>query len=88
MAIISILRLVQEETGYYFKAAQCTTLFAKLVYDDNSAVKAALEANQLDAAVFDLPTAQIRLDNKDKGTKGTAFVVYEDIYDAKAAVDH
>lgn len=28
-----------------------------LVYDDNSAVKAALEANQLDAAVFDLPTA-------------------------------
>lgn len=28
-----------------------------LVYDDNVAVKAALEANQLDAAVFDLPTA-------------------------------
>ncbi len=28
-----------------------------LVYDDNSAVKAALEANQIDAAVFDLPTA-------------------------------
>ena len=24
----------------------------------------------------------------DKGTKGTAFVVYEDIYDAKKAVDH
>ena len=28
-----------------------------LVYDDNVAVKAALEANQIDAAVFDLPTA-------------------------------
>ncbi len=28
-----------------------------LVYDDNSAVKAALEANQIDAAIFDLPTA-------------------------------
>jgi len=28
------------------------------------------------------------LGNKDKDTKGTAFVVYEDIYDAKAAVDH
>ena len=28
-----------------------------LVYDDNSAVKAAMEANQIDAAVFDLPTA-------------------------------
>jgi polar amino acid transport system substrate-binding protein len=27
------------------------------VYDDNVAVKAALEANQIDAAVFDLPTA-------------------------------
>jgi pre-mRNA branch site protein p14 len=26
--------------------------------------------------------------NKDKDTRGTAFVVYEDIYDAKAAVDH
>ncbi|OAP09856.1 hypothetical protein AXX17_AT2G10080 [Arabidopsis thaliana] len=24
----------------------------------------------------------------EKGTKGTAFVVYEDIYDAKKAVDH
>ena len=31
---------------------------------------------------------QIRLGAKDKDTKGTAFVVYEDIYDAKAAVDH
>jgi pre-mRNA branch site protein p14 len=31
---------------------------------------------------------QIRLGNKDKDTRGTAFVVYEDIYDAKAAVDH
>ena len=31
---------------------------------------------------------QIRLGNKSKDTKGTAFVVYEDIYDAKAAVDH
>jgi len=31
---------------------------------------------------------QIRLGNKDKDTKGTAFVIYEDIYDAKAAVDH
>jgi pre-mRNA branch site protein p14 len=31
---------------------------------------------------------QIRLGDKDKDTKGTAFVVYEDIYDAKAAVDH
>jgi pre-mRNA branch site protein p14 len=31
---------------------------------------------------------QIRLGEKDKDTKGTAFVVYEDIYDAKAAVDH
>ena len=28
-----------------------------LVYNDNTAVKAALEANQIDAAVFDLPTA-------------------------------
>lgn len=31
---------------------------------------------------------QIRLGMKDKDTRGTAFVVYEDIYDAKAAVDH
>ncbi|KAL7568535.1 hypothetical protein ACA910_002649 [Epithemia clementina (nom. ined.)] len=31
---------------------------------------------------------QIRLGDKDKDTRGTAFVVYEDIYDAKAAVDH
>lgn len=31
---------------------------------------------------------QIRLGDKNKDTKGTAFVVYEDIYDAKAAVDH
>jgi pre-mRNA branch site protein p14 len=31
---------------------------------------------------------QIRLGNKDKDTRGTAFVVYEDIYDAKSAVDH
>ena len=31
---------------------------------------------------------QIRLGNKDKDTRGTAFVVYEDIYDAKNAVDH
>ena len=31
---------------------------------------------------------QIRLGNKEKDTRGTAFVVYEDIYDAKAAVDH
>lgn len=31
---------------------------------------------------------QIRVGNKDKETRGTAFVVYEDIYDAKAAVDH
>lgn len=31
---------------------------------------------------------QIRLGDKDKDTKGTAFVVYEDIYDAKSAVDH
>ena len=31
---------------------------------------------------------QIRLGNKDKDTRGTAYVVYEDIYDAKAAVDH
>mmetsp|Transcript_8935 Transcript_8935/g.13263 ORF Transcript_8935/g.13263 Transcript_8935/m.13263 type:complete len:100 (+) Transcript_8935:329-628(+) len=30
---------------------------------------------------------QIRLGDK-KDTRGTAFVVYEDIYDAKAAVDH
>lgn len=30
---------------------------------------------------------QIRMGNK-SDTKGTAFVVYEDIYDAKAAVDH
>jgi hypothetical protein len=27
------------------------------VYDDNTGAKAALEANQIDAAVFDLPTA-------------------------------
>mmetsp|Transcript_29172 Transcript_29172/g.53384 ORF Transcript_29172/g.53384 Transcript_29172/m.53384 type:complete len:146 (-) Transcript_29172:82-519(-) len=31
---------------------------------------------------------QIRLGDKAKDTRGTAFVVYEDIYDAKAAVDH
>mmetsp|Transcript_17391 Transcript_17391/g.33005 ORF Transcript_17391/g.33005 Transcript_17391/m.33005 type:complete len:129 (+) Transcript_17391:51-437(+) len=31
---------------------------------------------------------QIRLGEKDKDTRGTAFVIYEDIYDAKAAVDH
>ena len=31
---------------------------------------------------------QIRLGDKDKDTRGTAFVVYEDIYDAKSAVDH
>lgn len=31
---------------------------------------------------------QIRLGDRNKDTKGTAFVVYEDIYDAKAAVDH
>mmetsp|Transcript_11300 Transcript_11300/g.18701 ORF Transcript_11300/g.18701 Transcript_11300/m.18701 type:complete len:132 (-) Transcript_11300:1008-1403(-) len=31
---------------------------------------------------------QIRLGDKTKDTRGTAFVVYEDIYDAKAAVDH
>ena len=31
---------------------------------------------------------QIRLGEKSKDTRGTAFVVYEDIYDAKAAVDH
>mmetsp|Transcript_22941 Transcript_22941/g.32330 ORF Transcript_22941/g.32330 Transcript_22941/m.32330 type:complete len:133 (+) Transcript_22941:176-574(+) len=30
---------------------------------------------------------QIRLGNK-KDTRGTAFVIYEDIYDAKSAVDH
>ena len=30
---------------------------------------------------------QIRLGDK-KDTKGTAYVVYEDIYDAKQAVDH
>jgi pre-mRNA branch site protein p14 len=31
---------------------------------------------------------QIRLGDRHKDTRGTAFVVYEDIYDAKAAVDH
>jgi pre-mRNA branch site protein p14 len=31
---------------------------------------------------------QIRLGNKDKDTRGTAYVIYEDIYDAKAALDH
>lgn len=31
---------------------------------------------------------QIRLGNKNRDTRGTAFVIYEDIYDAKAAVDH
>jgi pre-mRNA branch site protein p14 len=31
---------------------------------------------------------QIRLGDKNKDTRGTAFVIYEDIYDAKAAVDH
>merc|ERR1712037_123043 len=30
---------------------------------------------------------QIRIGNK-KDTRGTAFIVYEDIYDAKSAVDH
>eukprot|EP00938_MAST-03A_sp_MAST-3A-sp1_P005085 g5085.t1 len=33
------------------------------------------------------PIRQIRIGNK-KTTRGTAFVVYEDIYDAKNAVDH
>mmetsp|Transcript_15977 Transcript_15977/g.24078 ORF Transcript_15977/g.24078 Transcript_15977/m.24078 type:complete len:126 (-) Transcript_15977:98-475(-) len=33
------------------------------------------------------PIRQIRLGDK-PDTKGTAFVVYEDIYDAKNAVDH
>jgi len=33
------------------------------------------------------PIRQIRIGNKQK-TRGTAFVVYEDIYDAKNAVDH
>mmetsp|Transcript_38686 Transcript_38686/g.93709 ORF Transcript_38686/g.93709 Transcript_38686/m.93709 type:complete len:130 (-) Transcript_38686:565-954(-) len=31
---------------------------------------------------------QIRMGLKGKDTRGTAFVVYEDIYDAKQAVDH
>jgi len=31
---------------------------------------------------------QIRMGEPNKDTRGTAFVVYEDIYDAKAAVDH
>ncbi|KAL7471104.1 hypothetical protein ACHAXS_011388, partial [Conticribra weissflogii] len=31
---------------------------------------------------------QIRLGDKSRDTRGTAFVVYEDIYDAKRAVDH
>ena len=31
---------------------------------------------------------QIRMGEKHKDTRGTAFVIYEDIYDAKAAVDH
>lgn len=31
---------------------------------------------------------QIRLGDKSKDTRGTAFVIYEDIYDAKRAVDH
>jgi pre-mRNA branch site protein p14 len=31
---------------------------------------------------------QIRLGEKNKNTRGTAFVIYEDIYDAKRAVDH
>mmetsp|Transcript_24069 Transcript_24069/g.66745 ORF Transcript_24069/g.66745 Transcript_24069/m.66745 type:complete len:132 (-) Transcript_24069:301-696(-) len=31
---------------------------------------------------------QIRMGDKQKDTRGTAFVVYEDIYDAKSAVDH
>lgn len=31
---------------------------------------------------------QIRLGEKSRDTRGTAFVVYEDIYDAKRAVDH
>ena len=33
------------------------------------------------------PIRQIRLGDK-QDTRGTAFVVYEDIYDAKTAVDH
>jgi pre-mRNA branch site protein p14 len=31
---------------------------------------------------------QIRMGDRNKDTRGTAFVVYEDIYDAKQAVDH
>lgn len=31
---------------------------------------------------------QIRLGERGRDTKGTAFVVYEDIYDAKRACDH
>ncbi len=33
------------------------------------------------------PIRQIRLGNA-QGTRGTAYVVYEDVYDAKAAFDH
>lgn len=31
---------------------------------------------------------QIRLGERGRDTRGTAFVIYEDIYDAKSAVDH
>jgi len=31
---------------------------------------------------------KIRLGEKGRDTRGTAFVIYEDIYDAKSAVDH
>lgn len=31
---------------------------------------------------------QIRLGEKSRDTRGTAFVIFEDIYDAKRAVDH
>ena len=37
------------------------------VYDDNVDAKAALDANQIDAVVFDLPTGALRVGSRDRG---------------------
>ena len=42
------------------------------VYDDNVGAKAALEANQIDAAVFDLPTALVRVGRRDRGQQSSS----------------
>jgi pre-mRNA branch site protein p14 len=72
---------------YYKKQSRLPPEVNRILYVRNLPFK--ITAEELYAifgkygAVF-----QIRLGDKSKDTRGTAFVVYEDIYDAKAAVDH